>query len=278
MSATLNICETFRARAFATWDLIGRAHAAVSPLGEETLTDLNLLELRLRHPDEVITHSFSKQQEGAEGADWEWWLTGPSGRWLGLRVQAKVIDVGSLAFPHLHYRQRAGRHQSELLIQRALTASPPRIPLYCLYCCWPSGTPRPQWNCGTFGPTEESYGCSLVSAPQILALRQRGARLGKLSDVAPSMWPWHCLICCQGFSSEDLPKRAHAFWQGAILAEDLGEEVEEGGSLEFDMMEQLRSIAAIETPPAYVAAIMEGAVSERPDDNLLRVTILRETA
>ena len=137
----MSVCDTFRMRAFATWDLLGRAFAVASPIGEETITDLNLLELRSRHPQEVITRSFSKRAEAAEGADWEWWLTGTSRRWFGLRVQAKVIDVGTVTFPHLHYRRGArASYQCDQLIRRALTATPPRLPIYCLYCHWPTAT------------------------------------------------------------------------------------------------------------------------------------------
>jgi hypothetical protein len=42
-------------------------------IGEETLTDLNLLELQAKNPRTVATVKFTRVQEGRRtGADWEW--------------------------------------------------------------------------------------------------------------------------------------------------------------------------------------------------------------
>ena len=74
---------------------------------EETFTDLNILELKCRHPTEIYSEVFTKRREGVNGADWEWWLTNKSrSLWLGLRVQAKVLHLANNTFEHLHYRRR----------------------------------------------------------------------------------------------------------------------------------------------------------------------------
>jgi hypothetical protein len=86
------LCETFRRQAFWTWDQLGRAQQFNAHLGEESLTDFNLLEIRSRHGREVITKTFSKREESVIGSDWEWWFTGRSRQWLGFRLQAKTID------------------------------------------------------------------------------------------------------------------------------------------------------------------------------------------
>ena len=41
----VNPCDTFRELAFSCWDLLGDGRDAKVQLGEETLTDLNVLEL-----------------------------------------------------------------------------------------------------------------------------------------------------------------------------------------------------------------------------------------
>lgn len=59
---------------------------------EETLTDLNMLNLKRNHSTQLTTHTFSKHEEGKNGGDWEWWLTNSSRkRWL-MYVRG---DVGS---------------------------------------------------------------------------------------------------------------------------------------------------------------------------------------
>lgn len=67
----MTLCETFRRQAFWTWEQLARARALRVHLGEESLTDFNLLEIRSRHSDEVVTKTFTKAQEGILGADWE---------------------------------------------------------------------------------------------------------------------------------------------------------------------------------------------------------------
>jgi hypothetical protein len=62
------------------------------------------LELKIKHPREIITTTFTKPKEAVTGADWEWRLTGPSDDWLGFRVQAKVIELQSSRYEHLHYK------------------------------------------------------------------------------------------------------------------------------------------------------------------------------
>src|SRR5688572_13448409 len=101
----MSLCETFKNRSSSTWTLLSKAREVDSQLLEETLTDLNLLELKLKHPREIITKSFTKPREGLTGADWEWWLTGPKSLWLGFRVQAKVLNLRSGMYEHLHYRR-----------------------------------------------------------------------------------------------------------------------------------------------------------------------------
>src|SRR5690606_6329527 len=99
------LCETFRSLAFRTFDQMGRARRVGHQPLEETFTDTNILELKDRHPAEISCLTFTKPQEGINGADWEWWLTDTSkSKWLGLRVQAKVLHLDSNTFAHLHYK------------------------------------------------------------------------------------------------------------------------------------------------------------------------------
>lgn len=57
------------------------------------------------------TVAITKQMKGYDGADREWWLTGPKGQWLGFCVQARELDAESLSFKHLHYPKDGGSTQ-----------------------------------------------------------------------------------------------------------------------------------------------------------------------
>lgn len=226
-------------------------------LGEESLTDFNLLEICTRHPNEVVTKTFTKRQEAATGADWEWWFTGNSKKWLGFRIQAKVLDWQSDRFEHLHYKLASDDYQADLLCKRARsnTETPKRIPLYCLYSQWRYKNPAHIWLCGSFPLTLESFGCSLVDARKIVKLRPKR----NLDELLPVMTPWHCIVCCEGYSTADLPVRALAFWRERMA------EVGEGDSVEL-----------ANEPPDYVRAMQRKELTEPPDANLRTITVFDE--
>src|SRR5690349_12453538 len=118
----MTLCDTFKKQSSTTWNLLLKARRVKSQLLEETLTDVNLLEFKIKHPREIITKTFTKPKEAVTGADWEWWLTGPSGDWLGFRLQAKVIELQSSLYEHLHYKNpKKPDFQADLLIRSALT-------------------------------------------------------------------------------------------------------------------------------------------------------------
>lgn len=251
----MSLCDTFRRQAFWTWDSLGRARSVNATLGEESLTDFNLLEIRTRHVHEVFTKTFTKRDEAKTGADWEWWFTGRSRKWLGFRIQAKVLDLKSDQFEHLHYMS-SGKYQSDLLCQRATNHSVPTIPLYCVYVQWAPNGPGPSWRCPSFSLAPELFGCSLVDAHQIGKLRPNKR---KLQDLFPHMIPWHCLVCCKGYGSGDLPERAFLFWREQWTGESTR-----------------ASIELVEEPPPYVLRVRRSEAVEVPDKYLRAVTVFDE--
>ena len=127
------LCETFRALAFHTHNQLSKSQAVGHQPLEETFSNTNILELKVKHPGEIYSHTFTKPQEGLSGADWEWWLTNKSRTsWLGLRVQAKVLELRSDTFPHLHYASGNPKtYQLQRLQSEAFKAG--MVPLYCFY-------------------------------------------------------------------------------------------------------------------------------------------------
>ncbi|WP_419179043.1 DUF6615 family protein [Prescottella equi] len=71
--------------------------------GEEALTDINLLKLRLRIPT-LRVKKYDKKAESRNGADWEWWIgSSRDKRWIQLRVQAKRSSHAGLHYSSLGY-------------------------------------------------------------------------------------------------------------------------------------------------------------------------------
>ena len=70
----VSLKEVFEDVARKTMAFLKASEALEIRFGEETLTDLVLLELKIAaHPDIAIIQT-SKAQEARQGTDWEWWV------------------------------------------------------------------------------------------------------------------------------------------------------------------------------------------------------------
>src|SRR5262249_31533703 len=98
-----NVCQVFAEVSRGTWLTLENARTVEHQVGEETLTDFLILHLKTRLAGQVLAKVWRKPDEGLNGADFEWWLTGTSKLWLGFRVQAKVVALAANEFAHLHY-------------------------------------------------------------------------------------------------------------------------------------------------------------------------------
>lgn len=255
------LCETFRWLAFATWELLRQARSVDHQVLEETITDLLCLELKSRNPSEVFTKNFNRSQEGRTGADWEWWFTSLPGMssWLGIRVQAKVVNFQSRSFPHLHYKNRQGEYQSNVLTADARANS--CIPLYCLYSHLPDVSNTPL-SCGSFGPAVESFGCALLPMTDVFRLRAEQEQCDDQVVISLAA-PWHCLVCCEGYAQGELPKRVWAYLEARGFVGAMG-------------MDDWEVYGPRSEPPSYVRALIEGELDEAPDERVQAVTVFAE--
>lgn len=186
---SLALCHTFKELAINTFHLISDSRRVAYQLKEESFTDLNLIRLKIHHPHEIKIHAFNRIEEGTNGADWEWWLSDRYDRWIGFRVQAKIIAAEADEFTHLHYQGKASIPQCEKLILQA-SANPtyPCVPLYCLYLTRDD-------DAGGILPDLDTplYGCSLLSAYSVRGYRETDET--RLSVLWDDLKPWHKLVC-----------------------------------------------------------------------------------
>ncbi len=255
----MTLCDTFKQLAVDTWDDILKGRNVSYQLKEETLTDLNMLELKTKHPTEILTTVYNKRQEGSNGSDWEWWFNGISGRWIGFRVQAKIINIQTEEFEHLHYRNPTTHiYQCDKLIQHALNGVP-KIPLYCFFIQTNNAAHLSNWPCGTVPRQKDLYGCSLTSAFTVRHLRSGNRK--HLSDIDPSLKPWHCLVCCNNYGkSDDIVENIEAY---AIQNFDL----QNVGDFDVKLPEKFST----DDPPYYVRATTENQKKrnfEPPDKDI----------
>lgn len=190
-----SLCADFIARAAQTWNLIKYGKLTKIRISEETITEINLLELQIRHPQEIITVTISKPREAKIGADWEWWL-GSRGYWLPLRVQAKKLDPVNLEYPYLDHKSRYGS-QIRLLIDHSLKNNPPMIPIYIFYNYWDYKRFDPPWQCPSYPKLIEMLGCGLAEAISVKSIIDQGST--QLNDIANIMFPLELFGLLQGF-------------------------------------------------------------------------------
>jgi hypothetical protein len=217
-----------------------------------------VLQLKKESKGSYFVDSFTRPREKTTGADWEIWCTGASGKWLGLRVQAKAISLDAKRYAQLHYRRLDGTFQLDQLV--ADSRKNKATPLYCLYSYWRAGGAGSMTSrCGTFKRNSRLFGASWMATHQVQTLK--AARVDTLQKVAPGLIPFHCLFCCNGHSGGDLPGRARAFLLNRGYVED--------------------DVRLVDQPPYYVSQILPPTglsddLIDVLDDNLSRVTVIIE--
>jgi len=262
-----NLCEDFIAKAKQTWNRIKLSALWGMSIFEETITDINLLDLQINHPNEITTKKFKKNEEARIGADWEWWI-GSDDFWLPLRVQAKIVDPTTLRYPHLGYKSpNSPLRQIDLLIKYSLNDTPPRIPIYVFYNYWNVNRFDPPWLCCSYSKSLEMIGCGISEAISVKTILDQHSDMVK--DIANIMYPWNCVVCCKGFFTENekLPFRAFNFFSGAF-----GKRITETDFPSYKMEKFVRKGA-----PRYIYKILKGeelSVDEWKEIVVSRITII----
>ena len=94
-------------------------------LGEEAITEHNLLALATTHPRGIQIQAFGKKEEAKNGADWEWEIIGRLYEWK-IRVQAKRVSKDGFV-RNLNYQNKFGSQLDQLI------ASHDTYPIVCFY-------------------------------------------------------------------------------------------------------------------------------------------------
>jgi Family of unknown function (DUF6615) len=205
-----SLCESFRNEAGFVWNRMKKARTVGMRLGEETLTEIALLNIALAHPPtKVAIRLATKKDEAGHGGDWEWWFS-HKGKGVGFRVQAKRL-FPSGKYEGLFKKKKGAKPYDQLdtLVDAAKNAKPPLIPLYCFYNFPVGKSPFSARKnpCGNFrGPS--FWGCSIAFPDDVKA--RQSDELAKLVRI---MRPWHALVCDSG--EVDVVTSVRAFLRGA---------------------------------------------------------------
>ena len=178
-----------------TWHRLHWAHLFGARIGEETITDLLVLDMlpHQRMNAFSILHP-TKREESRIGADLLVCIRYPSGFGRHLAVQAKKL-YASGRYEALGHRDASGIWQIDKLGKFARTWC--AVPVYLLYNHL-GGKPcqRRHWHCCRTYDIEQ-LGCTLVPSWRIReAIESRGGRtFSKIHDCRFAR-PWRCVFDC----------------------------------------------------------------------------------
>ncbi len=176
----------------ATWDRLRLARDLGVRFGEETLTDLILLELKRALPDQMQIAQMTNVEEARSGADWEWWIRRQH-HWVRYVVQAKRLNLRNDRYTGLTHRI-GSQYQFDVLRGYALRNG--AMPIYCLYNFSSTVNAGQLWHCGlSFNPKQ--LGCSVAAVETVdAAAHTWGGKTFDSLHTPASTLPWRCLIAC----------------------------------------------------------------------------------
>jgi hypothetical protein len=190
-----SLCATFEALAERTWHYLDAAQQTEIRIGEETLTDINLIDIQRRHEHEVLSVKFTRAQESKNGADWEWWFLW-RGYAYGFRLQAKKL------YPKFAYTSLYGdgRTQATTLLTTAIADDV--VPLYCFYNYEPNSDSSDWPGLPARTPIEQ-MGCAIAPAQAVEAEVVGRRASPTIERLAPYEEPWRVLACSFGGADDN---------------------------------------------------------------------------
>lgn len=262
---SFHACDALHRISRGVWRWMDRAARVANPalvkaprsnmiLRETTLTDYVVLRLAEELPQIAHVWTFPPELESNTGADMEIWFTDRK-LYLGLRLQCKLMYPDG-TFPHLHQKVQ-GSYQADTLINSA-ESTPGCLPVFLLYM-GPAKVILPPrvvcrcalvpiisggslvWN-GLWG-----LGNWFASAYKIRQLQRHGRN--RVDDLWPSMFPWHCIVCCRDRGTPYLsPHSVYGALSSTVFQDG-----------------QPQNVEPVDNPPEYVRLAMEGRLPEAVD-------------
>lgn len=202
-----------------TWGRLKQARDVQVRLGEETLTDLLILDFTRSMKGRTRLFQSTKSQESRRGTDLEIRIHVGGNRAAAFAVQAKKLDQAKGC-----YRLDA-KAKSQLDILETYSQSVRAIPLYLLYnyVYVDQHKIQPYWHCCRC-PDKRQLGCTLVPSWNIRqAIRVRAKNFDSI-HTSCAAFPWRCLFDCrQGRDYRLLPAayRSLSAFLGSFLPLDV---------------------------------------------------------
>jgi hypothetical protein len=191
-----------------TWKRRASAKRIGLSLGEETISEMMLIELKENFPGDVTILPFNKNQESKTGADWAWAFQSHDKKYtLPMLVQAKLLSNNNT---YNELDRNVGKHgsstrQIDLLIDQANVLNWPAI--YAFYNHLDNKSTAPNncmsLNLVSYSSIPEEWGISVADALTVRAALDAPAAPSKKSGKSfrthsGHSIPLHCLLCSTG--------------------------------------------------------------------------------
>lgn len=194
----------FEGQSRHTWQRLGyvresyESRGVLGPVrfGEETITDLMMMDLYTLGSTVALFEQTTKRKESRSGTDFELWLGSERLGWLRLAIQAKKLDMRTERFSSLTQSNSHGE-QIDLLEDYAKFNG--AAALYCLYGYDDDAEAKEHeyWHCCSRYPDVKELGCAVTPSSVIRdAINTPGTKNFKSIHSNKNTLPWRCLVSC----------------------------------------------------------------------------------
>ena len=191
-----------------TWERLHDARELSIRFGEETITDLLLLDLRRRKPQAAEFIQTNKHRESLSGTDFEWWLGSNRIGWIRFAVQAKKLNLNTGRYGGFTHEVN-GELQINLLEKYAMANR--ATALYCLYNHAVKLDPLKHWHCCQTPFEPEQMGCTITPSSVVGdTLLNYGTKNFDYVHANERTIPWRCLALCPKVRQRLRPTAASA--------------------------------------------------------------------
>ncbi len=162
--------------------------------GEETITDLIMMDLYRRGSTVAHFSQTAKPDEALWGTDFELWLGSDQLGWFRFAIQAKKLSLTDDRYSSLTQGNNNGE-QIDLLEEYARLNH--AAPLYCLYNFTGNADERRHYHCRDGQPELKELGCTVTPSSNIrMAINRWGAKNFHSIHSKRNTLPWRCLVAC----------------------------------------------------------------------------------
>ena len=208
-----------------TWVRIKHSHDVQVRLGEETFTDLLILDFIRLMGNRTKLFQSTRDQESIRGTDLEIRIQKGGNRAMAFAVQAKKLDRSG-RYGSLNYRKKDNPLQIDIL--ETYSRSMRAIPLYLLYNYVNRQDIEPYWHCCE--PLDErQLGCTLVPSRIIRqAIETHGCRKFDWIHKPSAALPWRCFFDCPRISNATFlpPGKENLLYKLVFLTDGTGKDIE----------------------------------------------------